>query len=123
MANLNAAAQGDNGSAEKTAGGFVLATSQTGSLDVTWPAFDADELHVWILLADPRELDPDALHPERLLGQLIRVPVEATAGRATVYVPTWRPLGVTLVARTMSGELLTPPSWSRGSPAHARSKP
>lgn len=93
-------------------GGFLVVTTPTGALEVGWGETSATELHVWVLLADPRTVDPRALHPEQLLPNLIRVPVDPTAGRATVYVPSLRSLGVTLVLRGSDGAPLEPPTFT-----------
>lgn len=95
----------------ESAGGFLVVSTPTGALEVTWPEVAARELHVWVLLADPRTVDPGALQPERLLANLIRVPVDPAAGRATVYVPSLRPLGVTLVLRGPDGAPLETPAF------------
>jgi|GEM_PF-1696239 len=83
--------------------GFLQARSQTGSLELRWVPFPADELHVWVLLTDPTSLVPSALRPEALLRELIRVPADAATGVATVYVPVDRPLGVLLMGRDSAG--------------------
>ncbi len=83
--------------------GFVSARSHTGSLELRWVPFPADELHVWVLLADPASLMPADLRPDALLRELIRVPADAATGAATVYVPVDRPLGVLLMGRDGAG--------------------
>lgn len=92
-------------------GPFLAVTSRTGSLTVTWAPTQAAELHVWILLADPRTMDPSDLHPERLLEHLIRVPVAVSSGMETVWVPIHRPLGVTLAARSADGRPIEAPAF------------
>ena len=84
--------------------------SQSGSLELEWPAFEASELHVWVLLADPDAIAPSDLRPEVLLRELIRVPAEAARGAATVYVPVGRPLGVLLMARDDAGRPVASPT-------------
>ena len=113
--------------ADLTHGGFVLASSQSGSLSITWVMDGVEtpaELHVWILLSDPRELDPGALHPDRLLAELIRVPVDPTAGNALCHVPVGRPMGVLLMARDVDGGLIAPPPFTvMSGPALTRPAP
>ena len=66
---------------------FASAKSTTGSLDLSWEPFAADELHAWVLLVDPSTLTPSDLHPEALLRELIRVPLDPRSGAARVFVP------------------------------------
>jgi hypothetical protein len=78
-------------------------------------------LHVWILLQDPLALDPDAVTPGALLRELIRVPADAAAGGARVFVPVERPLGLLLMARDAEGRpLATPPLTVNPGPPVAR---
>lgn len=99
---------------------FVPVSSATGALDLTWPPFVAHELHVWILLTapdGPGALDPTTLDPLMLLRELIRVPAQAAAGRARVFVPVDRPLGVLLMARGEEGHpVAAPPFEVRSGP-------
>lgn len=93
---------------------FSPIVSTTGSLDLSWEPFTADELHAWILLVDPSTLTPSALHPEVLLRELIRVPLDARAGAGRVFVPVDRALGVMLMARNEAGRPIpTPPLTAR----------
>lgn len=102
--------------------GFIPAHSPTGSLELAWPPFAAAELHAWVLLCDPSTLTPAALHPEALLRELIRVPLDPERGAATVYVPVDRPLGVLLMARDADGRPLPSPAPTvRSGPPVARS--
>lgn len=102
--------------------GFIPAHSPTGSLELAWPPFAAAELHAWVLLCDPGALTPAALHPEALLRELIRVPLDPERGAATVYVPVDRPLGVLLMARDADGRPLPSPAPTvRPGPPVARS--
>jgi hypothetical protein len=88
---------------------FIAAKSPTGALNLSWPPFSAHELHVWILLRDPDLVDPHTLSADALLRDLIRVPVAAERGRARVFVPVDRALGVLLMARDVGGRPLPPP--------------
>lgn len=99
MANLN-----------RSESGFLCVSSATGALKLRWPPARCAELHAWVLLIDPTRLTPADLHPERLLSELIRIPLAPESGLATVYVPVARPLGVMLVARDDAGEPLEPPA-------------
>lgn len=92
--------------------GFVAATSHSGSLELAWVPFVAAELHVWILLVAPESIALGAPSPSALLRELIRVPANALAGEARVYVPVERPLGVTLIARDAAGAPLPAPRFS-----------
>jgi len=104
--------------------GFIPALSHTGSLELAWTPLAASELHVWLLLTDPAALTPDALHPEALLRELIRVPVDPERGAATIYVPVDRPLGVLLMARDADGRPLPSPIPTvRSGPPVARVSP
>ena len=101
--------------------GFVPTRSATGSLELRWVPFPADELHVWILLTDPASLVPGDLRPDSLLRELIRVPADAATGTATVYVPVERPLGLLLMARDAAGRPCpTPPFTARSGAPVAR---
>ncbi len=100
---------------------FAAASSTTGSLDLSWEPFAADELHAWILLVDPSTLTPASLHPEALLRELIRVPLDARAGHARVFVPVDRALGLMLMARNDAGRPIpTPPLVVRSGAPVAR---
>jgi len=91
---------------------FRRSLSETGALELTWPAAHAPRvLHVWVLLVDPERLDPSQLRPEVLLRELIRVPVTDTQ-RAVVHVPVNRVLGLALVARDLDDRPLEPPPFS-----------
>lgn len=92
--------------------GFVAATSHSGSLELAWVPFVAAELHVWILLVAPESIALGAPSPSALLRELIRVPADALAGEARVYVPVERPLGVALIARDAAGAPLATPRFS-----------
>jgi hypothetical protein len=95
---------------------FVRCATRTGTLRVTWepPATPASEARLWLLLVDPATLTPDALHPARLLRELIRIPVAPQAGEAIVHAPVERPLGLALVGRDAADAptLLAQVTWA-----------
>ncbi len=95
---------------DPTFAGFTRAISTTGSLELAWPPTHQGELHAWLLLLDPERISPSDLHPERLLAELIRIPLSPASGQSTVYVPVGRPLGLMLVARDEAGHPLVPPA-------------
>jgi len=78
---------------------FEAARSETGALELRWRPAGLTSAAVWILLVDPRTLDPELVAREAFLRELIRVPVDVSAGRAVVHVPVDRPIGLALVAR------------------------
>ena len=111
--------------ADLSTGGFQRVISGTGSLVLSHAASAAHELHAWLLLVDPSGLEPADLHPEALLRELIRVPLEPAAGGATLYVPVGRPMGVLLMARDANGQMAEPPAFEvrEGGPvARSRSR-
>lgn len=112
--------------ADLSTGGFQRVISGTGSLVLSHAASTAHELHAWLLLVDPSGLEPLDLHPEALLRELIRVPLEPAAGGTTLYVPVGRPMGVLLMARDANGQMAEPPAFEvrEGGPvARSRYRP
>jgi hypothetical protein len=90
---------------------FTPASTRTGALRVAWeaPREPVSDARLWLLLADPETLSPDALLPEHLLRDLIRLPVEAAAGACVVHAPVGRPLGLALVGRDQTDAPCTLP--------------
>ncbi|MDP6946409.1 MAG: hypothetical protein QF464_19835, partial [Myxococcota bacterium] len=90
---------------------FRTVSSADGSLHVTWPPQDGGTRAAVIVAL--RAVGDDlaaAFWAGELDDDLIRQPVDAARGRATLYVPSGRTLQLALVVRDANGEVVaTPP--------------
>lgn len=82
---------------------FVRAISEAGELDLAWVPVAAARAHLVVALRDPDSFDAASFWSGAVDNDLIRVPVDAEAGRARAFVPAGRAVAVALVARDAAG--------------------
>ncbi|TNF26575.1 MAG: hypothetical protein EP329_21065 [Deltaproteobacteria bacterium] len=88
---------------------FLRTVAAHGELTLRWTPLVAARAFVVVALREPESFGAAAFWAGEVDNDLIRVPVDARAGEAVVFVPAGRPVALAMVARDAAGALLASP--------------